>query len=393
MPVFLLKKIIPGYENAADPRVRIRYGKLAGITGICANLILFAAKILIGFLSGSIAIVADGVNNLSDAASSAILLVGFRLAAAPGDKQHPYGHARIEYLTGLFISVIIILIGAKLLTSSFERILHPVSVEFSYAALIVLAAAIPVKVWLARFTVKIGKTIQSGTLKAAGADSRNDVIATSAVLAGLLAGHFTGLRIDGWLGCFVAVFIIVAGIQLIRETSDPLLGKAPDPALVAAIKDMILKAEAVVGMHDLVIHDYGPGRTFASVHAEVDVHDDFLKCHDIIDNVEREAAGKLGISLVIHMDPTDTTDPLTLEIRALLETLILGMDGVVGIHDLRLVKGFTHTNVVFDVVLSPACSLPREEIRQRLEAGLTAENPNYFLVVVFDTDFTDTVKG
>jgi cation diffusion facilitator family transporter len=388
MRKFLIKTFVRDYENARVPAARLGYGKLAGVVGLCTNALLCTAKTVVGLICGSIAIVADGVNNLSDTASSIITLVGFRMAAAPGDRNHPYGHARIEYMTGLFISVMIILIGAKLLTGSFDKVLHPAAVDFSWLAVAVPAASVPVKIWLAFFNIEIGKTINSGALKAAGVDSRNDVAATCAVIAGLLAERFADLPADGYIGCLVAVFIIVSGVRLVRETGDPLLGKAPDPGLVAALEKKLKESPGVIGMHDLVIHDYGPGRILASAHVEVDSRDDFLKSHDIIDTLEREAGEEFGLSLVIHMDPVDTTDPLTAEMKTRMDQLVGAIEGIVGIHDLRIVKGHTHTNIIFDVVLSPECKTPKETLCDLIGADIKSVDPTYFAVINFDMDYS-----
>jgi cation diffusion facilitator family transporter len=310
------------------------------------------------------------------------------MAAAPGDKKHPYGHARIEYMTGLFISILIILIGVKLLAESFDKVLHPAALDFAWLAVIVPAASVPVKIWLAFFNIGIGRTIDSGALKASGIDSRNDVAATCAVIAGLLIERFAGLPADGYIGCLVALFILVSGVRLAIETADPLLGKAPDPALVAALERKLRECPGVIGMHDLVIHDYGPGRTLASVHAEVDSRDDFLKCHDVIDRLEREVGEEFGLSLVIHMDPVDTKDPLTSEMRARMEALAETIEGVVGIHDLRIVKGYVYTNIVFDAVLSPECKTSKEAVFALIDADIKSIDPNYFAVVNFDMDYS-----
>jgi cation diffusion facilitator family transporter len=387
MRKFLIKIFVRDSDNVRAPSVRLAYGTLAGVTGLCANLLLCAAKTAVGLVCGSIAVVADGVNNLSDAASSIVTLVGFRMAAAPGDKRHPYGHARVEYMTGLFISVLIILIGAKFLADSFGRILRPEPLDFTWLAVIVPAASVPVKIWLSLFNIGIGKTIDSGALKASGVDSRNDVAATCAVIAGLLAERFAGLPADGYIGCLVAAFILVSGVRLAIETADPLLGKAPDPALVAAIERKIKECQGVIGMHDLVIHDYGPGRILASVHAEVDSRDDFLKCHDVIDRLERETGEEFGLSLVIHMDPVDTTDPLTAEMKVRMEKLAKTIDGVIGIHDLRIVKGRERTNIIFDVSTPPGCKTSKTAIFERIDADLKSVDANYFAVVNFDVDY------
>jgi cation diffusion facilitator family transporter len=361
---------------------------LAGVVSLCANLLLSAAKTAVGLLCGSIAIVADGINNLSDAASAVVTLIGFHMAAAPGDRKHPYGHARIEYMTGLFISILIILAGAKLLADSFDKVLHPAALAFTWLAVIVPAATVPVKIWLAFFNIGIGKAIDSDALKASGIDSRNDVAATCAVIAGLLLERFAGLPADGFIGCLVAVFILISGVRLALETADPLLGKAPDPKLVAAIGRRILECEGVIGMHDLVLHDYGPGRVLASVHVEVDSRDDFLSCHDVIDRLEREVGDDFNLSLVIHMDPVDTTDPLTAQMRERMDLFAKTTEGVVGIHDLRIVKGRSRKNIIFDAVLSPECKLSGEDLTALFETEIRSVDPSCFAVINFDVDYS-----
>lgn len=393
MRKLLIKLFIKDYENVKDAQVRENYGKLAGIVGIISNSFLCIIKIFSGLLVNSIAIIADGINNLADASSSIITLVGFKLAAAPEDEEHPYGHARIEYLTGLFISILIIILGVKLLTTSFDKILNPDPLQFRYITLVILIVSICVKIWQALFNIKIGETIHSSALKATGMDSRNDVIATSAVLISVLFGKFTGIQLDGYMGCLVALFIVYSGIQLIRETSSPLLGEAPDPLLIKEIQEKIEAYEGVYGLHDLVVHDYGPGRIFASVHIEVDAHGDLIASHDLIDNIERAVCQELRLHLVAHMDPVDTKDPLTLELKKKINEFISPIDGILSLHDLRIVVGYTHTNIIFDLVLSPDCKLSHAQIRQSIEASLQEFNPNYFVVITFDMSFSKEIKS
>ena len=308
MTRLLIKLFIKDHENTSDPEVREKYGKLAGIAGILSNLLLCIMKIVTGIFSGSIAIVADGINNLADASSSIITLVGFKLASQPEDEEHPYGHARIEYVTGLVISIVIIIIGIQLFRSSLDKILHPEPLVFSYVTIGILIASILIKLWQSRFNTKIGKMIRSVTLTATAADSRNDVIATSAVLLSVLVCRYTGLQIDGYTGCLVAIFIVWSGCQLVRETSSPLLGEAPDPELVDAIMEMVNSEPGILGVHDLMIHNYGPGKLFASVHAEVDSRGSLIEVHDMIDQMEHRIKSTLKIEMVIHMDPVIIDD-------------------------------------------------------------------------------------
>ncbi|MEG1583936.1 MAG: cation diffusion facilitator family transporter [Anaerovorax sp.] len=387
MRKLLIKLFIKDSTNVKDPKVRERYGKLAGVVGIISNAFLCAIKIGAGLLVNSIAIIADGINNLSDASSSIITLIGFKLAAAPEDKKHPYGHARIEYLAGLFVSILIIFLGIKLFTTSFDKILHPDALEFSYVTLVVLVFSIAVKVWQSLFNISVGETIHSTPLKATGMDSRNDVIATSAVLLSVIFGKFTGIQLDGYMGCLVALFIVYSGIQLIGETSSPLLGEAPDPLLVKELQEKINAYEGVYGIHDLVVHDYGPGRIFASVHIEVDAHGDLLASHDLIDNIERHVSAEFRLHLVAHMDPIDTKDPLTIELKKQIGDLIETIEGVVSMHDLRIVSGYTHTNIIFDLVLSVDCKLSHNEIHHFIETALQEIDPKYFVVITFDISY------
>ena len=385
---FLFQKLIKNYEDVSNPRVRDQYGKVAGIVGILSNTLLCIMKIIVGLVSGSIAIVADAVNNLADAASSLITLIGFKLASMPEDKKHPYGHARIEYLAGLLVSVIIIIAGFELAKSSVSKIISPSPTEFSAAVVIVLLLAIVIKVWQARFNISAGKKIDSLTLIATGADSRNDVIATGAVLFSLLVGHFTHLQIDGVTGLLVALFIIWSGISLVRETVSPLLGEAPDPALVKNIEQMASSYDGVLGIHDLVVHNYGPGKIFASLHIEVDGSVDVMVSHDLIDNIERDIAQKLKINITVHMDPIDLADPNREPLKHLILGEIQHLPCVKGFHDLRIVPGATHSNVVFDILLSPDCTMTKEEIAQIFTSAISHYNPKFYTVIQFDTDYT-----
>lgn len=388
MGKLLIKLFVRDYENTEDPKVRESYGKFAGVVGIISNLFLCIMKILIGVFSGSIAIIADGINNMADASSSIITLVGFRLASKPEDEDHPYGHARIEYLTGLFVSILIIVLGVQLFKTSLEKIFNPDTLEFSYITIITLVIAIAVKLWQSLFNISIGKKINSLTLIATGADSRNDVIATSAVLVSVLVVKFTGLQIDGYMGCLVALFIIWSGIQLVRDTISPLLGEAPDDDLVKAITETVKKEPGILGIHDLMVHNYGPGKIFASIHVEVDADGDLMKSHDMIDNIERIVKESLRIEFVIHMDPVKTNDPLIHRMKAVISEAFAPLDGVENIHDFRIVPGPTHTNIIFDVVLSMDCRYTEKEIQKIADDTVKAIDDNYFVVITFDRAYT-----
>lgn len=388
MGKLLIKLFVRDYENTEDPKVRESYGKFAGVVGIISNLFLCIMKILIGVFSGSIAIIADGINNMADASSSIITLIGFRLASKPEDEDHPYGHARIEYLTGLFVSILIIVLGVQLFKTSLEKIFDPDTLEFSYITIITLVIAIAVKLWQSLFNISIGKKINSLTLIATGADSRNDVIATSAVLVSVLVVKFTGLQIDGYMGCLVALFIIWSGIQLVRDTISPQLGEAPDDDLVKAITETVKKEPGILGIHDLMVHNYGPGKIFASIHVEVDADGDLMKSHDMIDNIERIVKESLRIEFVIHMDPVKTNDPLIHRMKAVISEAFAPLDGVENIHDFRIVPGPTHTNIIFDVVLSMDCRYTEKEIQKIADDTVKAIDDNYFVVITFDRAYT-----
>ncbi|MDY3954173.1 MAG: cation diffusion facilitator family transporter [Anaerovoracaceae bacterium] len=388
MRTLLIKTFVKDYENTKDPAVRESYGKLAGIVGILSNLLLCILKIGIGLIFKSIAILADGINNLADASSSIITLVGFRLASKPADEDHPYGHARIEYITGLIVSLVIIFLGFQLFMSSVDKIRNPEPLEFSILTVAVLILAILIKVWQALFNIKIGTLIHSATLKATGADSRNDVIATSAVLISLLVEKLTNLQLDGWMGAVVALFIIYSGIQLVKETSAPLLGQAPDPELVKSIHDRAVEFKGVLGIHDLIVHDYGPGRIFASIHVEVDADGDILASHDMIDNIERVLSRDLKIHLIVHMDPIDTKDPVLRRMKEDLQKIVDEMEDVQNFHDLRVVPGYSHTNFIFDIVISPECIKKETDLCKYIQGKVAEIDPKYCCVITVDHAYT-----
>lgn len=370
-----------------DERVRSAYGKAASMVGIGCNVLLFAGKLVVGTLSGSVAITADAVNNLSDASSSIVSLLGFKLADRPADAEHPYGHGRYEYLSGLMVAVMILVIGVELLKSSFEKILSPTPVLFSWATVLVLAASIAVKLWMAMFNRKIGRKIDSQTLMATADDSRNDVISTGAVLLATLIAHFTGLTLDGYMGLAVAAFILVSGFGLVRDTIDPMLGSAPSREEVEQIRKKIMTYPGVLGTHDLMVHDYGPGRKFASVHVEMAASEDPLVSHDIIDNIERDFLHEQKLHLVVHYDPVVTDDPRVPVMRAFIAELAAAIHPQMTIHDLRMVPGNTHTNVVFDCVVPYELKIPEEEIRRRISEGVSAQYPNYYCVITTERSF------
>ena len=389
---FLFKWFIKDYENTRDPKVRDDYGKLAGIVGIISNTILCTMKILIGLISGSISIVADGINNLADGASSNITLLGFKLASLPEDEEHPYGHARIEYIAGMAVSVMILIVGFELGKSSLEKIITPEPLEFSWTVVIVLLIAIAIKVWQAIFNISTGKKINSLALIATGTDSRNDVISTVVVLLGILIGHFFNVMVDGYFGLAVAVFILWSGVSLIKETISPLLGEAPDEELVSQIEAMTMSYDGVIGIHDLIVHNYGPGKVFASMHIEVDSSVDVMESHDLIDIIEKKLSESLNILLTIHMDPVDINNPYREPLTHILNDVLREIPGALGFHDLRIVPGTTHTNVIFDVVLSHECELSQKEISDILKQKVSEFNSSFLCVIEYDMNYAGTKK-
>ena len=384
MTKLLLRLFIKDYQNTEDPAVRGACGKLAGIVGIVCNLLLFAGKLLAGTLSGSVSITADAVNNLSDASSSLVTLLGFKMAERPADAEHPYGHARMEYLSGLLVAILILIIGVELGKSSIQKILHPEAVEFSVLTLCILVGSILMKLWMCLFCRKLGKRIQSTTLEATAADSRNDVITTAAVLLGCLAGHFFHWRIYGWVGALVAVFILASGWSIAKETISPLLGKQADPELVQRISRLVLSHEKILGIHDLMVHDYGPGQCFASVHAEMDMHEDPLMCHDILDDIERDAMRELRVHLVIHYDPIVTDDDELNHMRTLVQKELAAIDPQLSMHDFRMVRGPQHTNLIFDLAVPYSMSDKTAELKRRIDECVQFEDSKYYTVITFD---------
>ncbi len=383
----LIRRFIKNRTEVRNPAVRAAYGKLAGIVGIVCNLALGFGKFLAGTLSGSISIAADAVNNLSDAASSVVSLVGFKLASRPADREHPYGHARFEYLSGLAVAVMVLVIGLELGKESFLKILHPEPVAFSWVAIGVLAVSIGVKFWLAAFDKKIGRRIDSGSLLAAAADSRNDVISTGVVLAAALISRFTGCELDGWMGLGVAAFILYSGVGLVKETMDPLLGLAPDPGLVEYVQKKIMSYPGVLGTHDLMVHDYGPGRQFASAHVEMSAEGNVIESHDIIDNIERDFLEQDGLHVVLHFDPLVTGDAELEELRSWLSQQVKNIHPALTIHDLRMVTGPTHTNLIFDCVVPMDLAMTDEELIETIQRMAKERDPRIFCVITVENGY------
>ena len=383
----LIKLFIKDPENVGNPAVRFAYGKLAGMAGLTANILLFAAKLTAGLLAGSLAIMADAFNNLSDAGSSIVTLVGFKLSSAPPDEEHPFGHGRMEYLSALVVAAMIIVAGFELASASVEKILHPELPAFGLLQVLILAAAIGVKLWMALFYRKIGGVIQSESLRASAADSRNDVLCTALVLVSTLVGWVSGVAIDGYVGAAVAVFVMWSGVSIMKETISPLLGQAPDPQMVKAIRETVLSHEGVVGIHDLMVHNYGPGRMVISLHAEVPCREDMMLSHDRIDCIEKELMQKYHAVTCIHMDPVDTEDERVESLRVLVQRVIGAIDKRLDMHDFRVVFGETHTNLIFDLVI-PFDYKTKDGLVAEIQRRVQIADPRVFVVATVEHSFT-----
>ncbi len=367
---------------------REAYGRTAGIVGIICNLILSILKFIVGSVSNSVSIIADATNNISDAGSSIVTLVGFRLSEKPADEDHPYGHARIEYITGLIISFLIIYIGFDIFVDSFKKILNPEESIFSWVTIIILVSSIIVKLWLSSFNQKLAKAIKSKTLEATATDSRNDCISTFAVLVATLVSHFWNIQLDGIIGVGVAALIIFSGIQLVKETVGPLLGQAPSKEVYEKIESGILEYDNVLGVHDLMVHSYGPGSFFASAHIEMDAKIDVLICHDIMDQIERDFKAKHNIHLVVHLDPTVLDSEETNELKEIVKQILFDIDPVITFHDFRVVVGETAKNVLFDVVVPPRYKYSDEDLIDIIKNRVNeAGQGNLYAVVVVDRSY------
>ena len=386
MTKLLLRLFVKDGQNPDDPKVRAAVGTLSGVVGIACNLLLFCFKLLVGTLTGSVSITADAMNNLSDASGSIVTFIGFRVADKPADAGHPYGHARAEYLSGLGVAVLILVIGVELVKTSAEKILHPTPVEFSAIAAVVLLASIGVKLWMNLFNRALSKKIDSKALLATAEDSRNDCITTSAVLLAALFERQFHIPVDGWVGLAVAAFILHSGWGLAKDTISPLLGENADPELRKKLVDYIVSQPKVLGYHDLMVHDYGPGQRFASIHVEMDCREDPLECHEIIDDMERECLRSHNVHLVIHYDPVVVDDPELNRLRKRVLCLLQSRDPRLTLHDFRMIRGKRHINLVFDVVIPLSLEPKEEEICRFLEDTLNAEGEvTYHVVATFDT--------
>ncbi len=386
---YLVKLFIKDYENTQDVNVRQSYGVLSGVLGIICNLLLFAIKSIAGVLSGAISIMADAFNNLSDAGSSVVTLIGFKLAGKPADKEHPFGHGRVEYLAGLFISAAIMLVGWQLGVTSFQKILHPEPLSYSFISVGILVVSIIVKLWMASYNRYLGNKIQSTTMKATAADSLSDCVATTAVLLSIGISYFFHWNVDGATGLIVSVFIFIAGINSMKDTIQPLLGQEPDKVFVKNIEDMVARYEEIIGIHDMIVHDYGPGRVMVSLHAEIPYDMDIMKAHDMIDELEMEIKKELCCDITIHMDPIINDDTTINEMKEKVLGIIKSIDDTLDMHDFRMTVGPMRTNLIFDVVVPYDCKKTEEEIRTIIREEVVKMEGNYYARVQIDKGYRE----
>ena len=384
---FLARVFIRHRDTLSPSALRQAYGQLCGAVGIGLNLLLFVGKLFAGTISGSIAITADAFNNLSDAGSSVVTLLGFRLAGRKPDPEHPFGHGRMEYISGLAVAGLILLMGVELGKSSLKKILSPEEIVSSPLVLAILAVSVAVKLYMFYYNRSIGRKIKSAAMSATATDSLSDAVSTTAVLMATLVGQLTGLNIDGWVGLLVALFILFSAYKAAKETLSPLLGQTPDPEFVDRIEQIVLSYPEVLNIHDLIVHDYGPGRMMISLHAEVSADGDLLQLHDVIDNAEHRLKKELGCMAVIHMDPIITNDAHTDALRMAVAEKVKSIDPRLTIHDFRTVPGSTHTNLIFDVVVPYDVKLTADEVRRRIEALVKELDENYFAVVQVDNSY------
>ncbi len=381
MTKLLIKLFVKDRDNVADPVVRQRYAMLASVTGIALNLLLFAGKLTVGVLALSVAVIADAFNNVSDAGSSVITLIGFRLAGKREDKEHPLGHGRLEYISGFIVDMLIILVGAELLKSSVEKIIHPQLPSVGLATILFLGAAILVKLWLFFFYRKIGKLIHSSAIKATAFDSISDTVATALVLVSAFIAKYAGIAVDGWAGIAVAGFILFTGLKAAKETIDLLLGSPPDPAFIDEIHTFVKAYPEVVGIHDVMVHDYGPGRQIVSFHAEVPSDSDINYAHDVIDCIERDLREKCGCIVTIHLDPIVVNDERINEMRRRAEQIAEEVDPGFTIHDFRMTYGGKHVNMIFDLLVPADSGLSNEEAAKKVAQRISETNPDWYAVV------------
>lgn len=386
----MIKKFIPNYEDIRNSKVRENYGKFSSIFGLICNILLSSSKILVGLIFNSVSITADGINNLSDAASSIVTLVGFKLASKPADKDHPFGHARIEYIAGLIVAFLILTLGIELIKTSFSKIISPEPLDFSIIMIAVLIFSIIIKFLMYFTNMKLSKKISSATIKATAKDSLNDVVATSAVLISVIISKLFSIQLDGYIGILVAGFVMYSGWDILQDILNPLLGEPPSKEMIDEIVEKIMSYKGVMNMHDLVVHNYGANKYFATVHVEVSYKDDILESHDMIDNIERDILKEMGINLVIHLDPVITDDEETNTIKKEVVAIVENLGKEYSIHDFRLAKGSTHTNIIFDVVTPPECKIQEKELINIISQEIKKLDDTYYPIVVIDYNYNST---
>lgn len=389
---FLIKKFVTEPQESEGLTARKDYGVFSSAVGLVVNITLSLGKVVVGTIFNSIAVTADGINNLSDAGSSLVTLIGFKMSGKPADREHPFGHARIEYVTGLFLGIVIIFVGLELIRSSISKIIYPRPTNYSTLLFVVLTFSVVIKLWQSRFYAKIAEIINSSTIKAASVDSMNDVLATSVILAGALFAKLFKFEIDGWMGIGVALFILYSAVGIIKSILGPILGEMPDPEFIKKIEQKILSYEGILNIHDLVVHNYGPDVYFATVHAEVDANENFIKSHDIIDRIERDSARDLNINLVIHMDPVVIDDDEVSVIRKRTEEIVKQIKPVLNIHDFRIVKGITHTDLIFDVIAPEDLDISATKLIEKIEMAIKEEDSNYYPVITINKNYFSTAN-
>lgn len=384
---FLIKRFIKDYKQVENAKVREQYGFLVSIVSIVLNIILATSKLIVGFIANSISIQADALNNYSDVGSNLATLFGFKLASKHPDADHPYGHGRMEYISGLIISFLIFLVAFQSLKEALIKIVQPVAIQFSYISAGVLVMSIVIKLYMGFMNKEMGERINSSSLKAASQDSFNDTITTIAALVSMLLSRYASLNLDGWFGLFVSLFVLKAGIEVFKDTTNPLLGQAPDKKIVNDIEKLVLSHEGILGIHDLMMHDYGPGRSFVTLHAEVDCHADLLQTHDEIDLIEREILENFNIHATLHMDPIDYKNEIVNELKEKVTKIIKSINDVYTLHDFRIVTGPTHTNILFDVVIPTEDTINVVELKKTIDNKIKEINPTYYSVIDIDRPY------
>ncbi len=386
MTTFLSKLFIKNRDNVKDPSVRRAYGTMVSIVGIIVNLLLAALKLFAGLICGSISITADAINNVSDAGSQIISLISFKISAKPADRDHPFGHARIEYVASMIVSFLVLLVGFELLKESISKIFSPEPTEFTVPVFIILGVSILAKLWLFIFNRGIAKRIDSSVMKATATDSLSDAASTTAVLISSLIAYFTNIQTDAYMGIIVAALILFAGIKILNETKNSILGSAPEQEIVEAVASLALSYPEILGIHDMVIHNYGPGNTIASLHAEVDGAANIFDTHDVIDNLEKRLFNELGVRATVHMDPIVTDDEKVTSLKEITLNTVLSIDERLNIHDFRYVEGTTHSNLIFDVVAPFELKLSDNELKDKISSAISHVDPTYFVVITVDRE-------